>query len=124
MLARVEVGKHSEFLKLSRSEVLRFVKDQNGPPPMRVLLMQEALESSVQADVRLVERLPRRHHDELQQFLAAAGCIRNQTDSSIGWKLADEVPDKSRLAGTDVTGDDREAGVVPDAELEHRERKA
>ena len=90
-----------------------------------MLAVEKVLKSFEQRRDRALERQIQRHHDPLQQLVAAARRIRDQPDRRLlGIELAQQMPHERRFARTDFTGDDGELGVVEHAELEHGKRHA
>jgi len=105
-----------------RLQILCLVDDKDSSSSIGELAIQKILQLLEKNRIVPVERLAKRHQDPLQQFLPALRGVRDQADGDRRADLLEQMPDQGGLAGPYFTGNDGEAGVVHDAELQHRER--
>ena len=120
-LVDVNVRQHAQAFERAFAQILRLVDDQDCPSPVCALAVEKILEDFQQARDRALKRQIERHHDPLQQLVAAARRVGDQADIDAARVEAatQQMTHERRLARAHLAGDDGELRIVHHAELEH-----
>ena len=120
VLVCVDIGEHAQFFQCLGFHILCFVYDQHGAAVMCVLVNNELNKALVHFNLVHVGMIKVECQQyPLQQFTKRAMRVGDQANGMFPVHVVQQMADKGSLAGAYVTADNREAGIVQEAVLQH-----